>query len=78
MVKVTKGFDYSGWDEETLMHDYYCGAMKMIEYLQTENIEMAERHAMRVDQVKAEITKRGILFYPIEVCMGVGADLAAE
>ncbi len=78
MVKFNKSFDYSGWDEETLMHDYYWGAMKMIEHLQNENIEMAERHAMRVDQVKAEITKRGIAFYPIEVCLGVGADLAAE
>jgi len=78
MVKVTKGFDYSGWDQETLMHDYYWNAMKMLEHLQNECVETAERYAMRVDQVKAEITKRGILFYPIEVCMSVGADLAAE
>jgi len=78
MEKVTKGFDYSGWDQETLMHDYYWNATKMLEHLQNECVEMAERHAMRVSQVKAEINKRGILFYPIEVCMGVGADLAAE
>ena len=69
---------FAGWDEKTLLDAYYRAAMQMIEYLQDDKVTDAERYAMHVDEFKTEMNKRGILFYPIEVCMGVGADLCEQ
>lgn len=69
---------FKNWETADLRNAYYNDAIRMIEKLQAGHIEAAETLAANVEMMKIEIGKRGIRIYPIDVCMGVGADLADE
>lgn len=66
---------FKNWDTADLQDAYYNDAIRMIEKLRAGNIPAAETLAANVEMMKIEIGKRGICLYPIDVCMGVGADL---
>ncbi len=65
---------FKDWDTADLQDAYYNDAIRMIEKLRAGNIAAAEALAVNVEMMKIEIGKRGISLYPIDVCMGVGAD----
>lgn len=66
------------FSDDDLKAAYYHYAACMIGELKDGRIEEAVQWAANIEAAKVELGQRGISIYPIDACMSVGADLAAE
>ena len=76
MENVNKNF--ADFSDQELKAAYYHYATCMIGELKDGRIEEAQQWAANIEAAKVELGQRGIGIYPIDACMSVGADLAAE